>query len=120
MRNLLFILLLVSSSAFAGEDVTVSWTPPSDLATLPYDGYNIQYTDSLGASFIVPVNDPLATEHVISNVEFGSSQWSMTSTCALCTISESLPSPTIDFVVKAKPEPKAPNTITITVTVVVN
>lgn len=138
MKKLLFLLLFFSGLVQAGEEVTVTWTPPDDISELPYDGYVIHYTDSADNAFMIPipiiVTDPvtgdpvidpvtgepeLITKHVIPNVEFGASKWAMTSLCTLCTVPESVPSQTIDFTVKSKIPPKPPNIITITVTVVV-
>ena len=111
MKKLL-ALLLFSSSLMAGEVVTVSWTPPSDFDSLPYSGYTIYYTDSTGADFTIPV-DVTAVQHVVPNVEFGDSQWYMTSTC-LCTTPESPPSSITPFVVKFKGSGMAPNTVSVT------
>lgn len=108
MKKLLFLLLLMTTTAFAGEDVTVSWTPPSDLSTLPYDGYFIYYTDSTGSGHKIAIDDKDATEHIVPDVEFGPSQWLMTSRCNSCQVKESDHSNTVDFVVEFKGTPSPP------------
>lgn len=106
-------LFTAHMQANAGEDVTVTWTPPSDISSLPYDGYFIYYTDSTGSGHKIAIDDPAATEHVVPDVEFGPSSWLMTSRCNQCTIKESEHSNTVDFVVEFKGTPSPPNIIEI-------
>ncbi len=84
IRKLLFLLMLISSSAFAGETVTVSWTPPTEntdgSALTDLDGYWIYYTDSNGKDWSVRIDDPAQTKHKIGSVEFGMADFFMTAT----------------------------------------
>ena len=101
-------LSLLSATAFAGEDVIVSWTPPSDLQVLPYSGYKLYWTDSTGAPSVLTIPDVTKQQVVIPDVPFGDSEWYMTSLCADCSTTESLPSSTVAFNVKSKGVPSAP------------
>ena len=104
--------LLFSAQAFAGEDVTVTWVTP-DLTELPYDHYTLFYTDSTGAQFQVQIDDVTSTSHIVPDVEYGDSQWWMTSTCLVCAVTESESSAVIDFPVKEKGTPVAPSSVVI-------
>ena len=109
MKYFVFLLvLLCSTPLFAGEDVTVSWTPPDDIATLPYSGYKLFWTDSTGTDSVMVIPNPATQQVVIPNVEFGSSAWRMRSLCSLCEQVESADSNTVEFTVKYKGVPSAP------------
>lgn len=110
MKFLWFLLVFFSFTAFAGEDVTVTWTPD---ATSTQDSYRLYYTDSTGTGRQVDIpaydaaDNPI-TQHVVPNVEFGPSQWAMDARCSFCTVKVSGLSETIDFVVESKTGPKPP------------
>ena len=113
MKKLLLALVLISSTAMAGEDVTVTWTPPADVDTFPYDGYRIYYTDSQGVGNIIDISGKDVTQHVVPNVEFGPSQWLMTSLCSVCEQTESAQSASVSFTVKFKGVPSAPSAVNV-------
>ena len=114
MKKIFFLLLLLASgAAMAGESVMVTWTPPADVDTLPYSGYRIYYTDSLGQGFVVDITGKAETAHLVPNVEYGPSQWIMTSLCALCVQTESSQSAPVAFTVKHKGAPGAPSQISV-------
>ena len=114
MKKIFFLLLLLASgAAMAGESVAVSWTPPADVDALPYSGYRIYYTNSDGLEFVIDIAGKSETFHVVPNVEFGPSQWTMTSLCSLCVQTESSQSAAVDFIVKHKGAPGAPSQINI-------
>jgi len=113
MKNLLIGLLLISSTAMAGEDVTVTWTPPADVDTFPYDGYRIYYTDSQGVGNIIDISGKTTTQHIVPDVEFGPSQWLMTSLCSVCEQTESAQSASVSFTVKFKGVPSAPSAVNV-------
>ena len=111
MKKLLagIILLFASGVAYAGEDVTVTWTAPADVDALEYDGYWLYYTDSSGEQFKLRIDGKASSSVVVPDVPFGESQWWMTSTCAVCTTTESNSSQIVDFTVKSKGVPSAPS-----------
>ena len=112
-RFSILLLLVFSPSLFAGEAVTVTWTPPPDVDTFPYDGYRIYYTDSAGAGFQIDILDKTVTQHVIADVEFGPSQWLMTSRCSVCEQTESAQTAAVNFNVKFKGVPSAPSAVNV-------
>jgi len=112
-RFSILLLLVFSPSLFAGEAVTVTWTPPADVDTFPYDGYRIYYTDSQGVGSIIDIDGKDVTQHVVPNVEFGPSQWLMTSRCSVCEQTESAQTAAVNFNVKFKGVPSAPSAVNV-------
>jgi hypothetical protein len=100
-------LFTVHLQANAGEDVTVTWTPP-DLTEVPYSGYKLYWTDSSGTESFMVIPDKNQTQVLVNNVDFGASLWHMTSLCAACEITESAVSNTVAFTVKFKGVPQPP------------
>ena len=108
MKKLLIGLLLISSTAMAGEDVFVTW----ELDTtdgVPYSGFKLFWTDSTGVAQERIIPDPAARATEVLDVEFGPSSWYMTSLCDNCVTKESEPSPTVTLRVEFKGVPSAPS-----------
>lgn len=112
MKKFMYVLLLMFSSlSLAGEDVTVTWS--IDEGAVPYDYYTIFWVDSNGTSGEDRVTDITQKSRVIPNVEYGDSQWWMTSTCLVCVQQHSADSNIVNFSVKEKGTPVAPSSVVI-------
>ena len=108
MKKLLIGLLLISSTAMAGETVDVTW----ELDTtdgVPYSGFKLFWTDSTGTAQERIIPDPAARATQVLDVPFGDSSWYMRSLCDNCVVTESPDSQTVTLVVKSKGVPSAPN-----------
>ena len=108
MKKLLIGLLLISSTALAGEDVSVTW----ELDTtdgVPYSGFKLFWTDSTGVAQERIIPDPAARATEVLDVPFGNSSWYMRSLCDMCAEPESLPSSTVELDVKKKGRPASPS-----------
>ena len=108
MKKLLIGLLLISSTAMAGEDVSVTWE--LDTADgVPYSGFKLFWTDSTGVAQERIIPDPAARATEVLDVPFGNSSWHMRSLCDDCVTKESAPSSTVTLRVEFKGVPSAPS-----------
>ena len=109
MKKLLIGLLLISSTALAGEDVSVTWE--LDTADgVPYSGFKLFWTDSTGVAQERIIPDPAARATEVLDVPFGNSSWYMRSLCDNCVVTESPDSEVVSLDVKWKgAAPSAPS-----------
>ena len=111
MKKLLIGLLLISSTAMAGEDVDVTWELDTSDG-VPYSGFKLFWTDSTGTAQERIIPDPAARATQVLNVPFGNSSWYMRSLCNNCQAgaTESPDSETVTLRVEWKgANPSAPN-----------
>ena len=98
----------MTTAAFAGEDVSVTWEL-DEADGVPYSGFKLFWTDSTGTAQERIIPDPAARSTQVVNVPFGASTWFMRSLCEDCSTTESVDSATVEFTVKFKGVPSAPN-----------